>query len=258
MIASPTFLELYLHYGATEMVIPYNYLLAAKCAQGLEAYRLWTRRCQGFLSINPESAEICGKGCPDFYPTHTLYPSYHLHRSRLYLISFMLKMEAKLGVQCYVYYIIDLHGLSFDPTLVGTLTGPYRVSWQLVNQHYREFVERYIFIHTPSYLSVIGKAIARLVPEKVRRRIMVIGKEWPEKMLEIGDRDYFPKRYGGEIPDEKVLRDPKPVPKNLYWRPRPDYPSVSTMYHFSIPAGKSRTLSYYAMAGSYLFFYSQN
>ncbi|VDL83911.1 unnamed protein product [Nippostrongylus brasiliensis] len=167
-------------------------------------------------------------------------------------------MEAQTGVQCSVYYVFDLDGLSFDPTLLGVLSGPFRVSWQLIGQHYREFINRFIAVNTPSYINVLWAALSPFIPENAKSRIALTGKEWRQEILELADTDCLPERYGGEIPDSKVMKDPKPVPKDLYWRPRSDYPSVASMHRVTIPASKTRTLTYYAPSGSDLIFYSQN
>ncbi|KAK6052112.1 CRAL/TRIO domain protein [Cooperia oncophora] len=150
------------------------------------------------------------------------------------MLTILNEMEAKTGVQCSVYYVFDLEDLSFDPSLLGILSGPFRVSWQLIGQHYREFINRFIVINAPSYINVLWSAISPFIPEGAKSRIAITGKTWPEEILELADRDCLPERYGGEVPDEKVLRNPKPVPKNLYWQPKPDYPAVATMHRISI------------------------
>ncbi|PIO57317.1 hypothetical protein TELCIR_21276 [Teladorsagia circumcincta] len=115
-------------------------------------------------------------------------------------------MEANTGVQCYVYYVFDLDGLSFNPSLLGTVSGPFRVQWQLIFKDYPEFIDRFIFVNTPSYISVLGRALAAFVPDKTQNRVAVAGRNCSQDILEFADRDCLPERYGGEIPDEKVLR----------------------------------------------------
>ena len=64
-------------------------------------------------------------------------------------------MEEELGTQCYVYLIFDLDGLEFDPSLLGIVNGPFRVSWQLVGTHYREFIDRVMVVNAPSYINML-------------------------------------------------------------------------------------------------------
>ncbi|KAK6026673.1 hypothetical protein OSTOST_07344 [Ostertagia ostertagi] len=116
------------------------------------------------------------------------------------------KIEAKTGVQCYVYYVFDLDGLSFNPSLLGTVSGPFRVQWQLIFKDYPEFIDRFIFVNTPSYISVLGRALAAFVPDSTQNRVVVASRNCSQEILELADRDCLPERYGGEIPDEKVLR----------------------------------------------------
>ncbi|KAK6010069.1 hypothetical protein OSTOST_24940, partial [Ostertagia ostertagi] len=100
----------------------------------------------------------------------------------------------------------DLDGLKFDPSAsLGIISGPFRVSWQLIGQHYREFINRFVVINTPSYINVLWSAISPFVPENARNRVAITGKEWRQEILELADCDCLPERYGGEIPDEKVL-----------------------------------------------------
>ncbi|VDM63186.1 unnamed protein product [Angiostrongylus costaricensis] len=167
-------------------------------------------------------------------PTEYLH---QLYRNFEKILSLMMEMEARTGVQCYVYYIFDLDGLSFDPTLLGVLNGPFRTSWQLIAQHYREFVGRFIVINTPSYINVLWAALSSFIAEDEKSRIAITGKNWRQEILEIADSNCLPERYGGQVLDEKIMRDPKPVPKDLYWRPRAGYPNAAAMHRISIPAG---------------------
>ncbi|KJH51517.1 CRAL/TRIO domain protein [Dictyocaulus viviparus] len=188
-------------------------------------------------------------------PTEYLH---QLYRNFEKILSLMMEMEAKTGVQCYVYYIFDLDGLSFDPTLLGVINGPFRVSWQLIGQHYREVIGRFITVNTPSYINVLWSALSPFVPENEKSRIALTGKNWKEEILEVADAECLPEKYGGKLCDDKIMRNPKPVPKGIYWRPRTGYPSLAAMHRISIPAAKTRTLIYHVQANTDLLFYSQN
>ncbi|PIO57546.1 CRAL/TRIO domain protein, partial [Teladorsagia circumcincta] len=139
----------------------------------------------------------------------SIQPTEYLHqlfRNFEKILALLNEMEANTGVQCSVYYVFDLDGLKFDPSLLGIISGPFRVSWQLIGQHYREFINRFVVVNTPSYINVLWSAISPFVPENARNRVAITGKEWRQEILELADRDCLPERYGGEIPDEKVLR----------------------------------------------------
>ncbi|VDO70167.1 unnamed protein product [Heligmosomoides polygyrus] len=193
-------------------------------ARGLQRSAPSTRRFQSSDRIGRTSIQ----------PTEYLH---QLFRNFEKIQSLLMEMEAKTGVQCSVYYIFDLEGLSFDPTLLGVLSGPFRVSWQLIGQHYREFINRFIAINTPSYINVLWAALSPFIPDHAKSRIALTGKEWRQEILELADRDCLPERYGGELPDDKFMkyREVDPVPKDVYWRPRPDYPNVATLHRISIP-----------------------
>ncbi|KAL6743942.1 hypothetical protein Aduo_016924 [Ancylostoma duodenale] len=188
-------------------------------------------------------------------PTEYLH---QLYRNFENLLSMIMKKEAETGVQCAVLYVFDLDGLSFDPSLLGILSGPFRVSWQSLGLHYRELIDRFVVINTPSYINVLWSALSAFIPEQSKSRIAITGRNWRDELLVMAEAECLPERYGGKIPDEKVLKDPQPVPKDLYWRPKPDYPSVAAMHRISTPAGKTRTLTYYLEAGMELHLYSHN
>ncbi|VDL84138.1 unnamed protein product [Nippostrongylus brasiliensis] len=139
----------------------------------------------------------------------SIQPTEYLHqlfRNFEEILTLLMEMEAQTGVQCSVYYVFDLDGLSFDPTLLGVLSGPFRVSWQLIGQHYREFINRFIAVNTPSYINVLWAALSPFIPENAKSRIALTGKEWRQEILELADTDCLPERYGGEIPDAKVMK----------------------------------------------------
>ncbi|KAK6021400.1 hypothetical protein OSTOST_12927 [Ostertagia ostertagi] len=92
----------------------------------------------------------------------SIQPTEYLHqlfRNFEKILALLNEMEANTGVQCSVYYVFDLDGLKFDPSLLGIISGmsigPFRVSWQLIGQHYREFINRFVVINTPSYINVL-------------------------------------------------------------------------------------------------------
>ncbi|VDK56827.1 unnamed protein product [Cylicostephanus goldi] len=88
----------------------------------------------------------------------SIQPTEYLHQKfRIFekILAMIMEMEAKTGVQCSILYVFDLDGLSFDPSLLGILSGPFRVSWQCVGLHYRELIDKFVVINTPSYINVL-------------------------------------------------------------------------------------------------------
>ncbi|KAF1749938.1 hypothetical protein GCK72_016483 [Caenorhabditis remanei] len=156
----------------------------------------------------------------------------------------LMKMEAETGVQCYMHYIFDLEGLHFDPTLLGVVNGPFRVSWQLVGQHYREFIDKFIVINSPSYINVLWSALSPFIPEQSKQRIVFAGSNWKEELLDIVDKECLPERYGGTIPDDKCLQAVGPIPKAMYWKLPASYPTMEQLHKISVSASKHRMLVY--------------
>ncbi|KHJ90973.1 CRAL/TRIO domain protein [Oesophagostomum dentatum] len=217
----------------------------------------WNRHEGGnYLVVVDQSGRIdIGGVMKSIQPTEYLH---QLYRNFENFLEMIMEQEAKTGAQCSLLYVFDLDGLSFDPMLLGILSGPFRVSWQSLGTHYRELIGKFIVINTPSYINVLWSALSPFVPEQAKSRITITGRTWREDLLELAEVECLPERYGGKIPDEKVFRDPKPVPKDLYWRPKPDYPSVASMHRISTPAGKTRTMTYFAETGTELQIYTQN
>ncbi|CAI4223617.1 unnamed protein product [Auanema sp. JU1783] len=168
------------------------------------------------------------------------------------------KREKEIGSQCAVYYIFDLAGLAFDPFLLSIVNGPFRVSWQLVASHYRDFIDKFIIVNSPSYINVLWSAISAFIPEHAREKFVFADKNWHEELLELCDADCLPERYGGNLPNEQVLKDPRIVPKEFYWKPRDDYPALNQLHRVSVPAGKNRILKYFIRAETKINIYSHN
>uniref|UniRef100_A0A8R1HYR4 CRAL-TRIO domain-containing protein n=1 Tax=Caenorhabditis japonica TaxID=281687 RepID=A0A8R1HYR4_CAEJA len=169
---------------------------------------------------------------------HEMFRSFEEVQRRL------MKMESETGVQCFMHYIFDLEHLNFDPTLLGVVNGPFRVSWQLVGQHYREFIDKFIVINSPSWINVLWSALSPFIPEQSKQRIVFAGSNWREELLQIVDADCLPERYGGTLPDSQYLSSVEPVPKSLYWKPPPNYPAIEKLHKISISAAKHRMLVY--------------
>ncbi|CAB3397696.1 unnamed protein product [Caenorhabditis bovis] len=174
-------------------------------------------------------------------PTEYLHEMYRLFEN---VQRILMKMEEETGKQCYMHYIFDLDGLHFDPSLLGVVNGPFRVSWQLVGQHYREFIDKFIVVNSPSFINVLWSALAPFIPEQSKRRIVFAGANWKSELAEICDIDYLPEKYGGKLCNNKYIDEVLPVPRDLYWKPRAGYPHIDTLHRISIPASKHRILVY--------------
>ncbi|CAJ0950945.1 unnamed protein product, partial [Mesorhabditis belari] len=188
-------------------------------------------------------------------PTDYIHQKY---RNIEKILSILMEMEARLGRQCYAYYIFDLDGLSFDPTMVGTVTGPFRISWELMAMHYREWIDKFIVINAPGFMNILWSAISPFIPEDGRGKIVFPGKSWRDDLQELLGKESLPEKYGGTLKDSEVLTAPEPVPKEKYWSPKVGEPNHTNLHKISIPASKERQLLYPVKAGEKLIFYTQN
>ncbi|VDM38396.1 unnamed protein product [Toxocara canis] len=159
------------------------------------------------------------------------------------IYSIMQQLERETGRQCYAYFIFDLNGLHFDPTLIPVMTGPFRNAWYEAGLHYRQWIDRVFVVNAPTFMSILWSAMAPLISEDMKRRIVFTSGNGADELLARIDSDRLPKMYGGQMNDDVVL-PPKRIPKQMYWKLRSDYPNPKALIPLSIPAGKKRTLSF--------------
>ncbi|CAJ0582843.1 unnamed protein product, partial [Mesorhabditis spiculigera] len=183
---------------------------------------------------------------------------HQLYRNLEKILGILNEMEARLGRQCHAYYIFDLDGLSFDPTMLGTVTGPFRISWELMAMHYREWIDKFMVINAPGFMNLLWSALAPFIPEDGRQKIMFPGKGWKDELIQLLGKEGLPERYGGLIKDSEVLKAPVPVPKEKYWAPKEGEPHPQHLHKITVPASKTRDLLYKVQMGDKLKMYSQN
>ncbi|VDK59344.1 unnamed protein product, partial [Anisakis simplex] len=140
------------------------------------------------------------------------------------------KMESIHKTQCSVIYILDLEGLKLDSTLLTTVTGmlpiqffifcmlgPYRILWTLVYTNYPEWVDRMIIVNSPTFISVLWKAISPLIPERTRNKVRIVSTQEDSinELKKCCDMKYVPKHWGGELIDnngDPMCRDRLIIP----------------------------------------------
>ncbi len=90
------------------------------------------------------------------------------HRTMEQIMRRLNEMEAKVGKQCSAIIIFDLDGLQFDPSLLSVVTGPFRLTWSALASHYRDWIEKFVVINSPTFINVLWSAFSPFVPEKFK------------------------------------------------------------------------------------------
>ncbi|CAJ0919893.1 unnamed protein product, partial [Mesorhabditis belari] len=163
-------------------------------------------------------------------------------------------IERRTGKQASVIYILDLEGLKFDPSLLQVVTGPYRILWASVYTNYPEWIDHFIMVNVPSFISILWKAIVPFLPERTRNKVKICsaGSDWKQQVLQFAKPEYVPVHWGGTKLDSngdpmcrEILNIPfEPIPSTLYWTPSEESPAIKDLDQVTIPASKSKILTF--------------
>uniref|UniRef100_A0A914WG54 CRAL-TRIO domain-containing protein n=1 Tax=Plectus sambesii TaxID=2011161 RepID=A0A914WG54_9BILA len=173
------------------------------------------------------------------------------HRFMEKIMDEVVAIEKETGKMSGVIYIFDLEGLSFDASLVSVVTGPFRLTWTTMANHYREWIDKFVIINAPSFLNLLYAALSPFIPDKFKSRVVFTSSKWQEELLEMIDADHLPVHYGGTMKDpdgdelcRSVLKVPGKVPKDLYWKPKEGDPKIDDMTSLSVSAAGQCVLGY--------------
>ncbi|VDM99555.1 unnamed protein product [Thelazia callipaeda] len=152
---------------------------------------------------------------------HGILKTFQLHAfltQRLKFQETMLKeinaIERKTGSQCSVIYILDLEGLKLDPKLLNIATGkyfnkifflgPYHILWKMVYTNYPEWIDKLLAVNAPTFISLIWRAIAPLLPERTRSKVRIFSSkdDYNAELQKHCELDHVPKHWGGTMLDK--------------------------------------------------------
>lgn len=174
-------------------------------------------------------------------------------RFQEFMLKEINKMEALNKTQSSAIYILDLEGLKLDPKLLNIVTGPYKILWSLVYTNYPEWIDTMFIVNAPTFISIIWKAIAPLLPERTRNKVRIPSKNNYIKELEkFCDLKYVPKHWGGDLVDsngdpmcrDKLIIPTTEIPKSLYWQPNKDSPKYTELDYVILGAGQTKQITY--------------
>uniref|UniRef100_A0A914XFD4 CRAL-TRIO domain-containing protein n=1 Tax=Plectus sambesii TaxID=2011161 RepID=A0A914XFD4_9BILA len=164
------------------------------------------------------------------------------------------EVEMTTGRQSSVFYILDLDGLKMDSTLLGIVTGPYRVLWAIVYTNYPEWISNMYIVNAPSYMSMLWRAISPFIPERTRAKVSIYSAkvDWKAAVREMTTAECVPVHWGGTLLDsngDTMCRDrlnipTERIPKQFYWKPDALSPAVADLDIVVIAPGSSALQTY--------------
>ncbi|CAJ0577935.1 unnamed protein product, partial [Mesorhabditis spiculigera] len=170
------------------------------------------------------------------------------------MLAQMNSIEAKTGKQASVIYILDLEGLKFDPSLLQVVTGPYRILWASVYMNYPEWIDQFVMVNVPSFISIVWKAIVPFLPERTRGKVKICtaGSDWKAQLLQLSRPENLPAHWGGTKVDStgdpmcrEILNIPSdPIPHSLYWVPDHESPAIKDLTALTVPARQGKVLTF--------------
>lgn len=143
--------------------------------------------------------------------------------------------ERKTGRQSGGLFIMDLDGISFSPKLISVLTGPYRIMWGTLFDHYPQLLQKIIIVNAPSFVNVLHQACSPFLPEDYKEKIVITSEPAIGAIQKHADKCFLPSDLGGDL--EKTTSLPMaPFPKmNKKYEKEKEKVSLLAI---SVPAGK--------------------
>ncbi|KAF1765297.1 hypothetical protein GCK72_005249 [Caenorhabditis remanei] len=141
--------------------------------------------------------------------------------------------ERKTGRQSGGLFVMDLDGISFSPKLISVLTGPYRIMWGTLFDHYPQLLQKIIIVNAPSFVNVLHQACSPFLPDDYKEKIVITSESAIDAIQKHVDKSFLPSDLGGELP-RKTSLPPAPFPKTNKKEEKEKVDLVA----ISVPAGK--------------------
>uniref|UniRef100_A0A915E305 CRAL-TRIO domain-containing protein n=1 Tax=Ditylenchus dipsaci TaxID=166011 RepID=A0A915E305_9BILA len=162
--------------------------------------------------------------------------------------------ELRTGQMSSAVLIIDLQGLKFQPSLVGFISGPYRIMWGTLIEQYPYLISKILVINAPGFMNVLWNACCSFIPVEYRKKIHLLGENWAEKLGEHVALESLPTSYGGlrniDVPAPSLC-----LPANVSAGQLLDETSLDTV---TIPAGGTVVHTFYLKEHELLEFYMKH
>ncbi|CAI5442398.1 unnamed protein product [Caenorhabditis angaria] len=124
----------------------------------------------------------------------------------------VVEAERKTGKQSGGMMVMDLDGISFSTKLISVLTGPYRIMWGTLFDHYPQLLQKIIIINAPSFVNVLHQACSPFLPEDYKEKIVITSGPLSELIPKHISKSCIPSDLGGQL-ESKVSFPLSPFPK---------------------------------------------
>ncbi|KAI1726799.1 CRAL/TRIO domain-containing protein [Ditylenchus destructor] len=150
--------------------------------------------------------------------------------------------------------VLDLHGLKFQPSLVGFISGPYRIMWGTLIEQYPSLISKILVINAPTFMNVLWGACSSFIPSDYRSKIFLTGENWRDKVNDHFPLESMPICYGG-LRDVNVFAPNPCNPICSFDQTALDSCSLECL---TIPAGSTMVNIFYLNQTEIIEFYMQH
>ncbi|CAB3404931.1 unnamed protein product [Caenorhabditis bovis] len=157
--------------------------------------------------------------------------------------------ERRSGKQSGGVFVMDLRELSFSAKLISVLTGPYRIMWGTLFDHYPQLLQKIIIVNAPSFVNVLHQACSPFLPADYREKIVITSECAEETIKKYVHRSMLPADLGGDL-IHNISTPLTPFPKTT--SPKID------MVPVNIPAGKYTIQKFEWKSGDEIEFFLHN
>src|SRR5256885_1990338 len=84
------------------------------------------------------------------------------------ILSSIRGSEARHSRFASAVLVMDLQGLRFHPSLVGFISGPYRIMWGTLIEQYPLLISNILIINAPTFISVLWNAVCAFIPREYK------------------------------------------------------------------------------------------
>jgi hypothetical protein len=128
--------------------------------------------------------------------------------------------------------IIDLKGLSFQPNLIGFISGTYRIIWGTLMEQFPFIFKKFLLINAPSFMNLLWSACSSFIPSEYKEKIHLLNTNDDYSTLH---EHIHPSLLPAEYRGQSLIKIQKPIECNVTLLELPNNAQLDCV---CIPAGK--------------------
>ncbi|CAD6194054.1 unnamed protein product [Caenorhabditis auriculariae] len=162
----------------------------------------------------------------------------------------VVEEEKRTGKQGGGVLVMDLQGLEFSTKLLSVLTGPYRIMWGTLFDHYPQLLQQIIVVNAPTYVNLLHQAFSPFLPNDYKEKIIISSEDAANTLPKHIHPSCLPEELGGTDELSPITQPLAPFPTAE--------PVDVTLNAVRVPAGKYSIQKFCWKAGDVIEFYLQN